>query len=1274
MSVFYHTAFRRDFEKPLRYLKFCDTTKMNKSTLFLFAFFLPLAARSQCVSPLASGTTAGLHAVFFTQPDRGYVAGEGGTLRRSTDGGATWADQDARTAQTIQGLYFRDDNNGWAVGDRGLIRHTSNAGANWRMQTSPVRSDLYDVAFSSALTGLIAGECGVILRTTDGGATWVLTPSGTSNTLYSIAMEGNLALTCGEGGVALRSTDGGQTWAPLSGPVAGNFRVAALADTRAWMAGDGGAVWQSADNGDNWSAQTAVGGNWNGLAAWSGQKALLAGSGGKVFRTQDGGAVWTDISNPTIPETLYDVSFADSATAYAAGAIGRVLKISFPSVLAGGPALACPGASVSLSASGGGPGAGYSWSGPGGFASSQQNPVAPAQAGVYTVTLTEPGGCTATATVNVTVNALPQPVATANPAELCSGASVSLNASGGITYTWSGPGGFTSSQQNPQRPDATPSMSGIYTVTVTDANGCTATATVNVTVNALPQPVASANPSALCSGASISFNASGGITYTWSGPGAYTSSQQNPQRPDATSAMSGVYTVTVTDANGCSATATAQAEVWAAPVPNPSASPAHCGKSDGKIDLLPTGAAPFRFDWADLPGVQNTEDRITLPAATYTVTITDANNCSAVSTVTVGNLDGPNAAALPQPAACGQPIGMIDLIPAAGAPPLSFLWNTGDTTEDISGLPAGTYTVTITDAGGCTFVQIAQVFGPAPMETQNLLEDCQGADDSYRVTLTLAGGTPPYKELSGLGAIAGSQFTGPVIPSGSVYTYRFSDAEDCPPQVVNGLHDCNCITQAGTMDPAPLIVCGDTPVTALHQQDQFLAPGAILLFVLHQGSGSNLANPIAWNTVPTFAFTGGVVYGNQYYISAIAGTQNGPGSIDLNNACLSVAPGTPVTFVQQVLSAVSAAICIGDAYTLGDTIVQAPGMYTRVLMGNNGCDSTVQLTLSVRIPDVTLGPDANICLGDSLLLIAKKTGCTGCSVQWSVPGDKDTILVKPNTKTIYSVEIQDNIGCRAQDDITINVGMPVSVDLDVVVCDSMPWYVGGKAYTEPGFYEIPLLSAAGCDSTVNLTLEFADPKTYAALDDTLFYPPGLGLSERTFSLVQNDLLPVGGAWLTTLLDAPQAGTAILAPGGTLVYRLTNTAFLGVDSFTYQLCDTFCTGPCDTGRVVLVVQDGLVEAAEEMPNAFSPNDDEFNPTFDPLFYFKDKKFIVPNGRVSMTILNRWGEIVWHADDYPNGGWDGKSGTGKLVPQGTYYYMLRMALGETIILKGAVTVFR
>jgi gliding motility-associated-like protein len=488
------------------------------------------------------------------------------------------------------------------------------------------------------------------------------------------------------------------------------------------------------------------------------------------------------------------------------------------------------------------------------------------------------------------------------------------------------------------------------------------------------------------------------------------------------------------------------------------------------------------------------------------------------------------------------------------------------------------------------------------------------------------------------------------------------------------LHDCNCITQAGTMDPAPLIVCGDTPVTALHQQDQFLAPGAILLFVLHQGSGSNLANPIAWNTVPTFAFTGGVVYGKQYYISAIAGTQNGPGSIDLNNACLSVAPGTPVTFVQQVFSAVSAAICIGEAYTLGDTIVQAPGMYTRVLMGNNGCDSTVQLTLSVRIPDVTLGPDATICLGDSLLLIAKKTGCMGCSIQWSVPGDKDTILVKPNTQAIYSVEIQDNIGCRAQDDITINVGIPVSVDLDVVVCDSMPWYVGGKPYTEPGFYEIPLLSAAGCDSTVNLTLEFADPKTYAALDDTLFYPPGLGLSERTFSLVQNDLLPVGGAWLTTLLDAPQAGTAILAPGGTLVYRLTNTAFLGVDSFTYQLCDTFCTGPCDTGRVVLVVQDGLVEAAEEMPNAFSPNDDEFNPTFDPLFYFKDKKFIVPNGRVSMTILNRWGEIVWHADDYPNGGWDGKSGTGKLVPQGTYYYMLRMALGETIILKGAVTVFR
>ncbi len=103
-------------------------------------------------------------------------------------------------------------------------------------------------------------------------------------------------------------------------------------------------------------------------------------------------------------------------------------------------------------------------------------------------------------------------------------------------------------------------MAGVYSVTVTNANGCTVSLTTNVVVNALPNAMASSN-SPVCVDQSINLTASGGTNYSWSGPGGFTSTLQNPTRTNATAAMAGTYTVTVTDGNGCSATATTNVTV-----------------------------------------------------------------------------------------------------------------------------------------------------------------------------------------------------------------------------------------------------------------------------------------------------------------------------------------------------------------------------------------------------------------------------------------------------------------------------------------------------------------------------------------------------------------------------------------------------------------------------------------------------------------------------------------------------------------------------------------
>lgn len=109
------------------------------------------------------------------------------------------------------------------------------------------------------------------------------------------------------------------------------------------------------------------------------------------------------------------------------------------------------------------------------------------------------------------------------------GNTIGLTASGGSTYSWSGPGGFTAGSATITRTGATVAMSGVYTVTVTATNGCTATNSRTVTVNARPT-VSVVSNSPVCVGSSINLSASGGVNYSWSGPSLYSSSLQNPVR------------------------------------------------------------------------------------------------------------------------------------------------------------------------------------------------------------------------------------------------------------------------------------------------------------------------------------------------------------------------------------------------------------------------------------------------------------------------------------------------------------------------------------------------------------------------------------------------------------------------------------------------------------------------------------------------------------------------------------------------------------------------
>jgi hypothetical protein len=734
---------------------------------------------------------------------------------------------------------------------------------------------------------------------------------------------------------------------------------------------------------------------------------------------------------------------------------------------------------IDLTVAGGTTAYSYSWSN---GATTQD--LSGLSAGTYSVTVTDANGCTTTASRTIT-----QPTVltatTASTNALCSGCNngtAGVTPAGGTpayTYLWSN--GATT--QN-----VTGLVAGNYSVTVTDANGCIVVKTITITQpSVFDASVTGTNVN--CFGGNngtADLTVSGGTTpytYVWSN-GATTQ--------DLTGLTAGTYSVVITDANGYtlnkSVTIT-QPTVLAASATNTNVS---CnGGSNGSIDVTVTGGTTaYTYLWN---GGVNTQDRTGLAAGTYSVTITDANGCTTTVSKTITQPTTLTASATNTNVNCnGGSNGTIDLTPAGGTTPYTYLWNGGVTTQDRTGLAAGTYSVTVTDANGCTTTTSKTITQPATLTASatNTNVNCNGGANGT-IDLTVAGGTTAYsyswsngattQDLSGLSA--------------GTYSVTVTDANGCSTTASRTITQPTVLTATTASTNALCSGCnngtaGVTPAGGTTPYTYLWSNGATTQNVTGLVAGNysvTVTDANGCTLVKTITITQPSVFA-----ASVTGTNVNCFGGNNGTADLTVSGGTtPYTYLWS------------NGATTQDLSSLTAGTYSVVITDANGY--TLNKSVTITQPTVLAASATNTnvsCNGGSngSIDVTVTGGTTAYSYTWS--NGATTQDLSGLSAGTYSVLVTDANGCTTSVSKTItqpttltasaintnvncNGGSNGTIDLTPAGGTTPYTYLWNGGVTTQdrtglaaGTYSVTVTDANGCTTTTSKTI--TQPATLTA--------------------------------------------------------------------------------------------------------------------------------------------------------------------------------------------------
>ncbi|MEI6408641.1 MAG: hypothetical protein WCR52_04625 [Bacteroidota bacterium] len=770
-----------------------------------------------------------------------------------------------------------------------------------------------------------------------------------------------------------------------------------------------------------------------------------------------------------------------------------------PTLTPVGGTIGCYNTTVQLVANTNAPSPTYVWaSNPPGFNSTLANPIVNTP-GTYLVTVTNPNdGCTAAGTAIVNANNTPPTSSATGVTVNCAMPSNLISASsniGNATFSWFGPGGFTSTIANPSVTNP-----GNYTVTVTNpGNGCTSSATAVVVQDiATPGATASVTGSIGCLTPNIplSGGTNTGISYAWSGP-SFSSVLQNPSVGTA-----GTYVLTVTGTNGCTSTASTLVN-GNTNTPDVVATGAtvNCGTPTISItsNSTVTGVnyawnGPNSFNAA----VQNPS--VTDPG-TYTVTVTAPNGCTNTATAPViGDFTNPNASATGGIITCSSSTTTIS--GSSTTPNVTYTWSGPG--NYMSNLPVvnvstvGNYTVKVTSDNGCTATAIAVVAPDAGIPNASATGGTLNCTNSF-VVLNGASTTPGVTLLWTFPDGSTTPTPNPTVSTDGLYTLRVTDpANGCSVQAVANVNldkdppgagatadTITCYLPSVTLNGSATATnvnwhwTGPNGFNDLTQTPSTGVPGIYQLIVTGQNGCTSVINldvPVDKNNPQAVSTTG---------ILTCATT----------SVVLSASSNLPVTYAWSGPNAFNA--------TVFNPSVSEPGDYTVTVTAPNGCTDTktVTVTQDIVAPGAS-STGATIDCANPQVQIQATSPSTGVQYKWSGPNNFTANSANPTVTRngFYSVTVTGANGCTSSSDASVQIDT-VSAQLqaspgDILTCatttvsifadvftnspiSSLSWTGPGNfsssvedpMVTKPGTYKLVATTANGCTSQVSTTVD-----------------------------------------------------------------------------------------------------------------------------------------------------------------------------------------------------------